>query len=68
MRPCFGEKMKSPLVTFALESLFVDLFDRLGGSKITFFKFGPKNQIYVELCFLFTKGHLPDTVGHVKKT
>ena len=62
------EKIISLLVNFALESLFVDLFDRLGGSNITFFKFCPRNHIYVELCFLFTKGHLPDTVGHVKKT
>ena len=55
-------------MNFALESLFVDLFDRLGGSKMTFFKFCPKNHSYVELCFLFTKGHLPDTVGQVKKS
>ena len=26
-------------MTFGLESLFVDLFDRLGGSKMTFFHF-----------------------------
>ena len=37
MRPRFGEKIKSPLVNFVLESLFVDLFDRLGGVKNDFF-------------------------------